>query len=120
MTVDDALFETPAELDIRLIRVGGDIPVIQIDDFFNRPDDIRQTALRLYYEKPPYPYPGKLSVVPEPNRSLSELKRKLLQLVNGAYLPRVPPITQDGRRVSSFRQIHSDFAIVDVHPDELS
>ena len=120
MTVDQALFETPAELDVQLVTVGGEIPVIQIDGFFNRPDDIRRTALGLDYQTPPYPYPGKLAAIPEPNRSLSELKRKLLQLVNRAYLPRVPRIAQDGRRVSAFREVHVDFAVVDVHPDELS
>lgn len=120
MTEDHSLFQSPAELDVQLIRVGGEIPVIQIDDFFDRPDDIREAALRLPYQTPPYPYPGKLASVPEPNRSLSELKRKLLQLVNRAYLPRVPPISQDGRRVSAFRQVHIDFAVVDVHPDDLS
>jgi hypothetical protein len=120
MTEDQALFDTPSELDIQLVKVGGEIPVIQIDNFFNRPDNIRQAALRLPYQAPPYPYPGKLAEVPEPNRSLSELKRKLLQLVNRAYLPRVPPITREGSRVSAFRQVHVDFAVVDVHPDELS
>jgi len=120
MTVDQDLFETPAGLDIQLVAVGGEIPVIQVDDFFNRPDEIRQAALSLPYEAPPYPYPGKLAGVPEPNRSLTKLKRKLLQLVNEVYLPRVPPISQDGRRVSAFRQVHIDFAVVDVHPDDLS
>ena len=120
MTVDQDLFETPAGLDIQLVAVGGEIPVIQVDEFFNRPDEIRQAALSLPYEAPPYPYPGKLASVPEPNRSLNELKRKLLQLVNEVFLPRVPPISQDGRRVSAFRQVHIDFAIVDVHPDDLS
>ena len=120
MTVDQDLFETPAGLDIQLVAVGGEIPVIQVDEFFNRPDEIRQAALSLPYEAPPYPYPGKLATVPEPNRSLTKLKRKLLQLVNEVYLPRVPPISQDGRRVSAFRQVHIDFAVVDVHPDDLS
>ena len=120
MTVDQDLFETPAGLDIQLVAVGGEIPVIQVDEFFNRPDEIRQAALSLPYEAPPYPYPGKLAGVPEPNRSLTKLKRKLLQLVNEVYLPRVPPISQDGRRVSAFRQVHIDFAVVDVHPDDLS
>lgn len=120
MTLDGALFDTPAGLDIQFVTVGGQIPVIQVDGFFERPDDIRQAALGLTYRTPPYPYPGKLAAVPEPNRSLSELRRKVLQLVNNAYLPRVPPIEQDGRRVPSFRQVHIDFAVVDVHPDELS
>lgn len=116
----DSLFDTPKELDVQFLTVGGQIPVIQIDDFFEKPDDVRQSALCLFYETPPYPYPGKLAAVPEPNRSLDDLKRKVLRLVNTLYLPRVPPIEHGGQRVSSFRQVHVDFAIVDVHPEELS
>jgi hypothetical protein len=40
--------------------------------------------------------------------------------VKGEYLSRVPPIAQDGRSISAFGQVYTDFAIVDVHPDELT
>jgi hypothetical protein len=117
--VNDDLFEMPAEVDVQFVKVGGQIPVILIDGIFRKPDEIREAALRLKYAPPPYPYPGKLAAIPEPNPSLSEVRRKMLNLVNSQYLSRLP-MAQDGRRISAFRQLHTDFAVVDVHPDELS
>ena len=120
MSVDQDLFEMSAELDIRFEKLGGQIPVIMVDNFYRRPDDIRKMALGLDYAPPPYPYPGKLALIPPPNRSLSVVMRTVLELVNHKYLPRVPPIAQNGQNIAAFRQLHTDFAIVDVHPDELT
>ena len=117
--MDDDLFEMPAEVDVQFVKVGGQIPVILIDGIFKKPDRIREDALRLSYSPPSYPYPGKLAAIPEPNPSLAELRRKMLHLVNSQYLSRLP-IAQDGRRIPAFQQLHTDFAVVDVHPDELS
>jgi hypothetical protein len=41
-------------------------------------------------------------------------------MVNGEYLPRIPPISENGRQISAFGRVMSDFAITDVHPDELT
>lgn len=120
MSVDEDLFEMSAELDIRFEKLGGQIPVVLIDDFYRRPDDVREMALGLHYAPPPYPYPGKLALIPLPNRSLSDVMRKVLELVNGEYLPRVPPIAMNGTPIAAFRQLATDFAVVDVHPDELT
>lgn len=109
----------PTEVDVQFVTVGGQIPIILIDGIFRKPDQIREAALRLSYSPPPYPYPGKLAAIPEPNPSLAELRRKMLHLVNSQYLSRLP-IAQDGRRIPAFQQLHTDFAVVDVHPDELS
>ena len=120
MSVDQDLFEMSAELDIRFDMLGGKIPVILVDNFYRRPDDIRDLALSLPYVPPSYPYPGKIASIPLPNRSLSDVKRKLLELINRDYLPRIPPIAKDGQTIAVFRKLRTDFAVVDVHPDELT
>lgn len=119
MTIDDNLFEMPSAVDIQRLEIGGEIPVILIDGIFKNPDKIRESALRLPYARPTYPYPGRLASIPEPNRSLSDLKRKILGLVNSQYLSQLP-IAQDGKRLLAFRNLHTDFGVIDVHPDELS
>lgn len=117
--MDDDLFEMPSEVDIRRLMIGGEIPIILVDGIFKDPDRIRKCALRLSYSQPPYPYPGRLAAIPEPNCSLSDLKRKILGLVNSRYLSQLP-IAQNGQRLLAFRNLHTDFGVVDVHPDELS
>jgi hypothetical protein len=119
VTIDDDLFEMPPEVDIRRLKIGGEIPIILVDGIFKDPDRIRECALRLSYSPPPYAYPGRLAAIPEPNRSLSDLKRKILGLVNSQYLSQLP-IAQNGQRLLAFRNLHTDFGVVDVHPDELS
>ena len=119
MNSDDDLFEMSPDANMRIEKIGGRIPVVIIDNVYRRPDEIREAALRLSYAPPPYPYPGKLALIPEPNPSLSLVRQRVLEIVNGEYLPHIP-IAQDGRRISSFGQLYTDFAIVDVHPDELT
>ena len=120
MSVDQDLFEMSPEPVIRFEKLGGQIPVILVDNFYRRPDEIREMALGLQFEPPAYPYPGKLALIPLPNRSLSEVMHNVLKLVNLEYLSRVPPIAQNGRTIAAFRKLNTDFAIVDVHPDELT
>jgi hypothetical protein len=117
--MDDDLFEMPSEVDIRRVTIGGEVPVILVDGIFKSPDRVRDCALRLPYSEPPYPYPGRLADIPEPNRSLSNLKRKILGLVNSQYLSQLP-IAQDGKRLVAFRKLHTDFGVIDVHPEQLS
>ena len=119
MTLDPDLFETAPQLEIRVDKLGGKIPVILADNVYLRPDAVREAALKLSFEPPPYPYPGSLAVPGGANPSLTALTRKVLAIVNSEYLPRVP-IAQDGRRIEAFQTVFTDFAKIDVHPDELS
>jgi len=100
--------------------IGGRLPVLIVDNVFKDPAAVRSAALRLPYRPPDYPYPGKLADLPGDERSLAALLRTVLQLVNREYLPRIPPIAANGRPIRQFGRVHSDFAITDVHPDELS
>lgn len=120
MRMDEDLFELSPELDIRLEKLGGKIPVILVDNFYRRPNDLREMALSLDYERPITPYPGKIAVIRTPNPSLAKAMRKVLELVNGEYIPRIPPILQNGRPIAAFRTLYTDFAVVDVHPDDLT
>ena len=100
--------------------VGGRLPALIVDDFFKEPDAVRDAALRLSYHPPDYPYPGKLAELPGDERSRSLFLGTILQFVNREYLPRIPPIAANGQQIRQFARVHSDFAITDVHPDELA
>jgi Family of unknown function (DUF6445) len=113
------LFAISPKLSPRMERIGGVIPVIIIDDFYQRPDDLRTAALSLSYDPPPYPYPGKLAQIP-PDPTFSDVLKWALDVVNRSYLPNVPPIAFQGKPLGAFGKVYSDFAVIDVHPDDLA
>lgn len=113
------LFSINPQARPRLQLIGGQIPVLLIDDVFSDPAGLRQHALGLEYRPPDYFYPGKLAKIDESDQSLRRLVDSILALVNREYLPRIPPISGGGRQVTSFARIQTDFAITDLHPDEL-
>ena len=117
MLVQDSLFEISPHLTVRYEKIGAGIPVLFAENFFAQPDAVREAALRLPFAPAPFSYPGRIAPPPE-HRGFAETARRVLELVNAEFLSRVP-IRQDGQRIAGFRQVHSDFAIVDVHPDEL-
>ena len=98
--------------------IAGKFPVVLVDEFYERPDDIRAAALTLPFRKPTHqPYPGKLAQIP-PNPSLRDAVNCVTQFANTEFLPRAP-IRQRGSLVASLRVVDTDFAVVDTHPDEL-
>lgn len=119
-TADMPFLELNPDARASLQLIGGRLPVLIVDDVFKDPAAVRSAALRLPYHAPDYPYPGKLAELPGDERSLAPLLETVLQLVNREYLPRIPPIAADGRPIRQFARVHADFAITDVHPDELS
>ena len=100
--------------------LGGRLPVLVVDHLFQQPEVIRAEALALPYGPPGNPYPGKIAKPPPSDDSLEIFLRSVLSLVNGEYLKRVPPIVANNQRISSFGRVETDFAIVDVHPDDLT
>jgi hypothetical protein len=120
MAVDADLFALSPNLQPRMELLGGRLPVLIVDNLYARPDDVRAYALEQPFAPPPYPYPGRLAAAPEDNASLRSARRWVLELANRAYLARVPAIAHAGRRLMAFSQLQTDFAVVDVHPDDLS
>ena len=113
------LFAVSANPEPRFEFIAGKVPVLIIDNFYARPDEIRSSALQLHYEPPPYPYPGRLASI-EANPSLNAVRSSVLALANREYLPRVPPIAADGKPIPAFGKLITDFARTELHPDELS
>ena len=89
-----------------------------VDDFYAFPEQIRETALTLSFAAPPYPYPGRIAKIEE-SASLATVKQTVLDFANRLFLPRVPPIKGGGVTIASFGQVMTDFAVTDIHPDEL-
>jgi len=119
MQADDDLFKLSSSMEMKLTKVGGIIPVLLVDNVYERPDDIRSMALALSYGPPDNSYPGKIAA-PPPSASLAAVTRWALEAANARYLPNVPPIQGGGQPITQFGRIQTDFAIVDVHPEELS
>jgi len=112
------LFQLSRERRLSVEMIAGKFPVVLVDEFYERPDDIRAAALTLPFRKPTHqPYPGKLAQIP-PNPSLRDAVNCVTQFANAEFLPRAP-IRQRGSLVASLRVVDTDFAVVDTHPDEL-
>ena len=119
MIVDPDLFAVSADAEPRFEFIAGKVPVLIIDNFYARPDEIRSSALQLPYDPPPYPYPGRLARCAG-NPSLAAVQASVLALVNREYLSRVPPIAADGKPIPAFGRLVTDIAKTELHTDELS
>lgn len=116
----EGLFEINANAHPEILLIGGQMPVLVVDNLFSDPLAVRESALRLPFRAPPYPYPGRLGVPDNQEPSLRAYLTAVLNLVNGHYLPRIPPINQNGRPIGRFGSVLADFAVTDVHPEELA
>lgn len=115
---ENDVFQLRPGLSFRFEMIAEGLPVIIVDDLYQRPDEIRAAALSLDYEPGPLGYPGRVAPAPRGNASLGRFLGELLALVNNQYLPRVP-IAADGKRVANFSRMYTDFALIDMHPDDL-
>lgn len=114
------LFALNATASASLQVLGGRVPVLIVEDVFQDPAAIRSYALGLHFQPPPYPYPGRIAEPPASDESLQFFLQSVLGLLNGNYLPRIPPIAANGRPITRFSRVQADFAVTDVPPDELS
>lgn len=116
---DKDLFQLRPGLSFGFEEIAEGLPVMLVDQLYEKPHEIREAALSLEYKPAPFDYPGRVAPAPRDNPSLNRFLGEILALVNSQYLPRVP-IAADGKRIASFARMHTDFALVDRHPDELS
>lgn len=115
-----AQFELNGNPRPSLQHVGGRIPVLVIDQIFAQPKAVRAAALQLPFQPFHYGYPGRIAEPERGDPALQSFLATMLAIVNGAYLPRIPPIAADGRPIKAFRTAVADYAIADLHPDELT
>jgi Family of unknown function (DUF6445) len=118
-TPSDGLFALNPRAQATMEVLGGQLPVLLVDDVFSDPAQLRARALELPYAEPGTAYPGKLAQPDLDDHSLQFFLGRVLALANEQYLPRVPPIAADGQQIVRFQSIHADFAITDRHPDQL-
>jgi len=112
------LFRLSPERRLSIEMMDGKFPVVLVDGFYERPDEIRAAALTLPFRKATdRQYPGKLAFIPA-NPSLRDAMDCVTHLANNEFLSRAP-IRQRGNLISALRVTQSDFAIVDMHPNEL-
>jgi len=86
MELDDELFAMSPRREMRFCTLGELVPVLLVDNFYERPDDIREQTLRLPFETAPLHYPGRIAVVPGLNSSLNEMLAWSRHLANTVYL----------------------------------
>lgn len=112
------LFRLSPQRRLSVEMIGGKFPVVLVDGFYERPDEIRSAALSLQFQKPTGGgYPGKLARIPS-DPSLRDAVETVARFANAEFLMRAP-IRQRGELITSLRVSDTDFAIVDMHPDEL-
>lgn len=116
---DRDLFELNPGLAFRFEMIAEGLPVMLVDNLYRRADEIRDAALSLDYQPAPYDYPGSIALAPRDNPSLNRFLGEILALVNSTYLPQVP-IAANGMRITNFSRMHTDFARVDIHPNDLN
>lgn len=119
MQSDSDIFNLSPSLSVNLTLAGDALPVLLIDNVYERPEAVREMALGLTFNPPPNLYPGKVASPPV-SKSLRTVTEWALRMANDNYLNRIPPIAKDGQRITAFREVYTDFAVVDVHPSELS
>lgn len=119
MPFHDDLFALSADLDMRFEIVGGVVPVLLVDNVYARPDDVREQVLTLPFEPAPLHYPGRIAAPPDGNPSVERMVDWARQLANGAYLS-FAEVPWRGGVVAGFREVRTDFAVVDVHPADLT
>jgi hypothetical protein len=119
MRPDMEIFALAAKLEPRFEVLGDKVPVLLVDDFYAYPDDVRARALQQSFGPAPYLYPGRLAPAPRGNPTLETACDWVLNAVNRDYLPRVPILSR-GEKLTHIPNVHTDFAIVDVHPDDLA
>ena len=98
--------------------LNGEIPVLIVDGVYRDPLKVREAALALDYAPTDTYYPGRVASFPPDDPSLSAFIRKVVGLVQGAYLPRLPGFP-NGKRLTAVSRVVTDFAIVDRRPSEL-
>ena len=118
MRADDEIFALSPHPIMRVEMLGGKVPVLLVDHVFANPDEVRAHGLALPFAPPSLHYPGRIASPPEGNASLDRFRSWVLDLVNTAYLS-LAPLSFEGRAVAGFRDVQTDFAVVDVHPDDL-
>lgn len=119
MQSDGDIFALSRNLRVNFTDAGDSLPVLLIDNVYERPEAIREMALGLSFNPPPNAYPGKVASPPV-SESFRTLTEWALRMANDHYLSRIPPIAKDGQRITAFRQVYTDFAVTDVHPSHLS
>jgi len=119
MQSDFDLLNLSSNPSVNFVDAGGSLPVLLIDNVYERPEAVREMALGLDFNRPPNLYPGKVASPPV-SKWLRTVTEWALRMANDNYLNRIPPIAKDGQRITAFREVYTDFAVTDIHPSELS
>lgn len=111
MPMDADLFTRSPSAKARYEWLGGKVPVILVDDLYVRPDAVRASALELPFTPANTHYPGRTAQLSEENPSCDALLQWARELAT-ATLPSIYPLYTNGRPITRFREVVTDFAIV--------
>jgi Family of unknown function (DUF6445) len=113
------LFQRTIEPRVQRVRIGDRFPALVVDDFYQDPDGVRDASLCLSFQPAPYEYPGRIANLPPDNVSLVSTVDWIRTQVNTQFLPHAP-LACNGRRIEAFDRIHTDMALTETHPEDLS
>lgn len=112
------LFAISPDARPRITTVAPGIPAVIVDDFYQNPREIRAAALAMPFGPPTALYPGRMTQFPNNFVSLNTAVAWIKDLVDRELLTKIE-LMNGGKRVTTFRRVETDFAIVDTPPEDL-
>lgn len=112
------LFAISPDATLRFITVAPGVPAAVVDNIYRHPHLIREAALSLPFGPPTALYPGRITQFPSNFASLNQAVAWIKNLVDRELLTKIE-LMNNGKRVTAFGRVDTDFAVVDTPPEDL-
>lgn len=112
------LFAISPDATLRFITVAPGVPAAVVDNIYRHPQQIREAALSLPFGPPTAMYPGRITKFPADFAALNQAVAWIKALVDRELLTKIQLMNGD-KRVTTFRRVDTDFAVVDTPPEDL-
>lgn len=112
------LFAISPDISPRFVAISPGVPAVIVDDFYLHPREIREAALALPFGGPTALYPGRIATFPADHASLNRAVAWVKAMVERELLAKIE-LMNNGKRVTAFDRLETDFAVVDTPPDSL-
>lgn len=117
-SADQDLFAISPAIAPRFVAIAPGVPAVIVDDFYLHPREIREAALALPFGGPTALYPGRIATFPDDHASLNRAVAWIKTMVDRDLLSKIE-LMSNGKRVTAFDRLETDFAVVDTPPESL-